>query len=84
MSLVGPRPFMPQQRELHANNYHRYIRIRPGLTGMWQVYGRSELHYDFRIQMDEFYFRNWSIWLADKISFGRRFCLIFGGESVRM
>ena len=63
MSLVGPRPFMPQQRELHANTYHRYIRIRPGLTGMWQVYGRSELQYDFRIQMDEYYFRNWSIWL---------------------
>jgi Undecaprenyl-phosphate galactose phosphotransferase WbaP len=63
MSLVGPRPFMPQQRELHANTYHRYIRIRPGLTGMWQVYGRSELKYDFRIQMDEYYFRNWSIWL---------------------
>jgi Undecaprenyl-phosphate galactose phosphotransferase WbaP len=63
MSLVGPRPFMPQQRELHANTYHSYIRIRPGLTGMWQVYGRSELQYDFRIQMDEYYFRNWSIWL---------------------
>ncbi|MFC2043231.1 undecaprenyl-phosphate galactose phosphotransferase WbaP [Chloroflexota bacterium] len=63
MSLVGPRPFMPQQRELHANTYHRYIRIRPGLSGMWQVYGRSELQYDFRIQMDEYYFRNWSIWL---------------------
>jgi Undecaprenyl-phosphate galactose phosphotransferase WbaP len=63
MSLVGPRPFMPQQRELHATTYHRYIRIRPGLTGMWQVYGRSELQYDFRIQMDEYYFRNWSIWL---------------------
>ena len=63
VAVIGTRPFMPQQREMHTNTYHSYIRGRPGLTGMWQVYGRSELQYDFRIQMDEYYFRNWSIWL---------------------
>ncbi len=63
MSLVGPRPFMPQQKNLHEDTLHHYIRLRPGLTGMWQVYGRNDVSYEFRIRMDEYYFRNWSIWL---------------------
>jgi lipopolysaccharide/colanic/teichoic acid biosynthesis glycosyltransferase len=63
MSLVGPRPFMPEQKDLHADTFHHYIRLRPGLTGMWQVYGRNDVSYEFRVLMDEYYFRNWSIWL---------------------
>lgn len=63
MSLVGPRPFMPEQEYLHRDSLHRYKRVRPGLTGMWQVYGRNEVSYDFRLRMDEYYFRNWSLWL---------------------
>jgi lipopolysaccharide/colanic/teichoic acid biosynthesis glycosyltransferase len=54
---------MPEQKDLHADTFHHYIRLRPGLTGMWQVYGRNDVSYEFRVLMDEYYFRNWSIWL---------------------
>ena len=63
MSIVGPRPFFLSQRALYGEAYDVYTRVRPGITGLWQVSGRNKLDYDERIHLDEYYVRNWSIWL---------------------
>jgi len=63
MSLVGPRPCMPQQVELYGHVFELYKRVRPGITGLWQVSGRNDTTYAERVRLDEYYVRNWSIWL---------------------
>jgi exopolysaccharide biosynthesis polyprenyl glycosylphosphotransferase len=68
MSLIGPRPFLPSQLEVYGKqHYKNYIRVRPGITGMWQVSGRNRTSFATRAQWDEFYIRNWSMWLDLKI-----------------
>jgi Undecaprenyl-phosphate galactose phosphotransferase WbaP len=63
MSLVGPRPFFPQQEDYYGDRLTYYKRVRPGLTGMWQISGRNEKTFHERTLLDEYYVRNWSIWL---------------------
>jgi Undecaprenyl-phosphate galactose phosphotransferase WbaP len=63
MSLVGPRPFFPEQVRLYGKTLNHYYRVRPGMTGMWQVTSRNESTFSDRIRLDEYYIRNWSIWL---------------------
>jgi Undecaprenyl-phosphate galactose phosphotransferase WbaP len=62
MSLVGPRPFLPEQQVLYGKGYYLYIRVRPGMTGLWQVSGRNDTSFEQRAQSDEYYVRNWSVW----------------------
>ena len=63
MSLVGPRPIVEEEAVRYESKYRMYTCVRPGITGLWQVSGRSDANYDFRVMMDEYYVRNWSIWL---------------------
>jgi Undecaprenyl-phosphate galactose phosphotransferase WbaP len=63
MSLVGPRPIIAGEVERYAGGYTLYQRVRPGITGLWQVSGRNDLAYAERVRLDEYYVRNWSIWL---------------------
>jgi Undecaprenyl-phosphate galactose phosphotransferase WbaP len=63
MSMVGPRPIVPEEIEHYQEGYALYQRVRPGITGLWQVSGRTNTHYSDRVQYDEYYIRNWSIWL---------------------
>jgi Undecaprenyl-phosphate galactose phosphotransferase WbaP len=63
MSLVGPRPFLPEEIKFYGSVLGLYYRIRPGITGMWQISGRNEAIYSERVRLDEYYIRNWSIWL---------------------
>ena len=63
MSLVGPRPIMPDEVEKYASVYPLYTRVRPGLTGLWQVSGRNRTSYKARLQLVTYYVRNWSLWL---------------------
>ena len=62
MSLVGPRPIMFRERNVYSRDLIHYCRVRPGLTGVWQVSGRSDVSFTRRIQMDSWYVRNWSLW----------------------
>lgn len=62
MSVVGPRPILPNEEELFGESYKNYIKVRPGITGLWQVSGRNETSFKRRIHMDNWYVRNWSIW----------------------
>ena len=67
MSLVGPRPFLPEQLPFYGPLYQDYIRFRPGLTGLWQVSGRNGLSFRERVQLDADYLRNWSLGLDIRI-----------------
>ncbi len=61
MSLVGPRPPLPREVELYPPEMHRRMLVRPGLTGLWQISGRSDLPFDEAVRMDLYYVDNWSI-----------------------
>ena len=69
MSLVGPRMISPAEHNLYGPMRHHLLTVRPGLTGLWQVSGRSDLSYDERVQLDMYYVRNYSIWLDIQILF---------------
>ncbi len=63
MSLVGPRPIVAAEVSKYGRGYDLYTRVRPGITGLWQVSGRNNTTYQERVSLDEYYVRNWSIWL---------------------
>lgn len=63
MSLVGPRPVIEAELPRYGGFLDDYLMVKPGITGMWQVNGRSDTTYDERVQMDSWYVRNWSVWL---------------------
>jgi exopolysaccharide biosynthesis polyprenyl glycosylphosphotransferase len=61
MSLVGPRPPLPNEVEKYEEWHRDRLQVRPGLTGVWQVGGRSDLGFDDYVRLDLFYIENWSI-----------------------
>ena len=61
MSLVGPRPPLPREVAAYENHVHRRLFIKPGLTGMWQINGRSDLSWDESVRLDLYYVENWSL-----------------------
>ena len=61
MSLVGPRPPLPKEVESYAQDVHRRFLVRPGITGLWQVSGRSNLSWEESVRLDLYYVENWSI-----------------------
>jgi Undecaprenyl-phosphate galactose phosphotransferase WbaP len=63
MSLVGPRPIVEEEVPKYGEDYSRIFSIKPGLTGLWQVSGRSHADYHDRIAYDTYYLQNWSVWL---------------------
>ena len=63
MSLVGPRPIVTAEIPKYGDYIHDFYMVHPGITGMWQVNGRSDTTYEERVQMDSWYVRNWSVWL---------------------
>jgi Undecaprenyl-phosphate galactose phosphotransferase WbaP len=63
MSLVGPRPIVRAEIIRYGDEFDLYQKVRPGITGLWQVSGRSDMSYDGRVAMDVHYVRNWSVWL---------------------
>jgi len=67
ISLVGPRPPLPEEVERYDRWQRRRLSMRPGLTGLWQVSGRSELGFDECLRLDLLYIDNWSPWLDLKI-----------------
>lgn len=62
MSLVGPRPIVASEAAKYADDIAFYYQTRPGITGLWQVSGRSDTSYDRRVQLDTWYVKNWSLW----------------------
>ncbi|TXH01888.1 MAG: sugar transferase [Candidatus Moraniibacteriota bacterium] len=69
MSLVGPRPHQKREVEKYNEYHRRLLTIRPGITGMAQVSGRSDLNFEDEYRLDVFYIENWSLWLDILICF---------------
>jgi exopolysaccharide production protein ExoY len=67
MSIVGPRPVIDEELERYSSSVGAYLACRPGITGLWQVSGRSSTTYYKRVACDTFYARNWSMALDIKI-----------------
>lgn len=69
MSLVGPRPHLPEEVEKYEKHHRFVLTIKPGLTGVSQISGRSNLSFEEEAKLDRFYIENWSIWKDIKIIF---------------
>lgn len=63
MSLVGPRPHQKREVEKYSEYHRRLLTIKPGVTGMAQISGRSDLDFEDEYRLDVFYIENWSLWL---------------------
>lgn len=80
MSFVGPRPVVEKELlDYYGPAAQLYMRVRPGLTGLWQVSGRSDTGYEERIAFDEWYILNWSIWY-DLIIIAQTFGVMISGH----
>lgn len=83
MSLVGPRPVVEQElADFYGPAARLYKRVRPGLTGLWQISGRSDTSYDERVAFDEWYILNWSFWF-DIVIIGGTFGAVVSGQGAR-
>ncbi len=69
MSLVGPRPIVQAELDLYGDNVDYYLMVNPGMTGLWQISGRSDAGYDTRVYLDTWYVKNWSLWYDITILF---------------
>jgi lipopolysaccharide/colanic/teichoic acid biosynthesis glycosyltransferase len=78
MSLVGPRPPLPQEVERYGVDVRRRLLVKPGLTGLWQVSGRSELTWEESVQLDLHYVENWSVALDFMILWKTLFAVVKG------
>ena len=67
LSLVGPRPILPQEAKFSRGKTALLHSVKSGVTGLWQVSGRSNLSFDERIELELFYAQNWTFWLDIKI-----------------
>jgi Undecaprenyl-phosphate galactose phosphotransferase WbaP len=78
MSFVGPRPIVEAEVEKYGDKYALYSKVKPGITGLWQVSGRNDTTYEDRLRLDEYYVRNWSVWL-DLYVIARTVSVVFRG-----
>lgn len=77
MSLVGPRPYLPREKEKIGRYLPVICMTTPGITGLWQVSGRSNISFHGRLHLDAWYVRNWSLW-QDIVILFRTFGVVFG------
>lgn len=63
MSLVGPRMITMEETALYGKWRLNLLTVKPGITGLWQISGRSDISYEQRVRLDMYYIRNYSIWL---------------------
>lgn len=81
MSLVGPRPYLLRNRKKMGESIETITKTVPGMTGLWQVSGKNELTFEDRLKLDEYYVRNWSLWM-DFIILLKTFKVVWRGEGV--
>jgi exopolysaccharide biosynthesis polyprenyl glycosylphosphotransferase len=78
MSVVGPRPQIPAEVQLYEDWHFQRLQVTPGLTGLWQVSGRSDLSFDEMVKLDLYYAENWSPWLDIKLMLRTVPAVLFG------
>lgn len=69
LSLVGPRPHLPEEVAKYEKHHHFVLTIKPGLTGLAQISGRSDLDFEEEVKLDRYYIENWSVWQDFRIIF---------------
>jgi exopolysaccharide biosynthesis polyprenyl glycosylphosphotransferase len=79
MALVGPRPPLPREVSQYDDTAHRRLLVRPGLTGLWQVSGRSDLTWEESVRLDLYYIDNWSV-VSDIAILGRTGSAVINGK----
>ena len=89
MSLIGPRPYYAEELDEQQKKYpqtkelvKKALSVRPGITGIWQVSGRSDINFDKRIEMDSHYAENMNLWYDLKILFKTPFVMLSGKGAV--
>lgn len=80
MSLVGPRPHLPEEVEQYEGHHHFLLTIKPGITGLSQISGRSDLDFEEEVRLDSFYIKHWSPWLDLKILI-KTLLVVFKGKA---
>ncbi len=78
MSIVGPRMISPQEAEKYGTMHLNLLTVKPGITGLWQVSGRSDLTYEERVRLDMHYIRNYSVWWDLQILFVQTLPAVLG------
>lgn len=78
MTVVGPRPYLPREKEDMGYHYDNIIKVKPGVTGFWQVNGRSDTEFKERLEMDSHYVAKRSMWMDIKIFFKTIWVVIAG------
>jgi lipopolysaccharide/colanic/teichoic acid biosynthesis glycosyltransferase len=63
MAIIGPRPIVEEEVKYYGKNYKTFSKVKPGITGLWQVSGRSNTTYRSRVNLDLYYVNNWSVWM---------------------
>lgn len=81
MSLVGPQPIIQAEVPHYGKYIQDYYMVHPGITGMWQASGRSDIDYNERVQMDTWYVRNWNVWF-DVVLLWRIMKVVLKGKGV--
>ena len=80
MSFIGPRPVVMDELKKYYDKFKEYfVNVKPGITGLWQVSGRNDTEYDYRVRTDIWYVLNWSIWLDIVVLF-KTFKAVFQGR----
>ncbi|MCR9127552.1 MAG: sugar transferase [Rhodobacteraceae bacterium] len=82
MSIVGPRPISVDEADQYAEHLMTYFTVRPGITGVWQVSGRSNTSYAERVRMDVEYIKGWSFWLDLQLT-ARTFQAVLAAHGAR-
>lgn len=82
MSLVGPRPQREREVALYEKHHHRRLLVKPGVTGLWQVSGRSALNWDDAIRLDLYYVENWSL-IGDIVILSRTVRAVIAGDGAQ-
>jgi len=78
MALIGPRPIVQDEVRYYGADYATFASVKPGITGLWQVSGRSDVGYEERVGLDVFYVNNWSFWMDYYVFFRTFFVILLG------
>lgn len=79
MNLVGPRPIVREEVEKYGQAFYELVKVKPGISGLWQISGRNDVEYEKRVQLDLFYIKNWSLWM-DIMILLRTFIVVIQGR----
>jgi lipopolysaccharide/colanic/teichoic acid biosynthesis glycosyltransferase len=79
MSIVGPRPPLRSEVATYSGDVHRRLLVKPGITGLWQVSGRSNLPWEESVRLDLYYVENWSL-IQDLMIVWRTIGAVFKGR----